>query len=112
VRLLAADPSSTDLLLSVLSNKRESRDVRRISAIALQSAAPGQFEEQARRIVLDDDEDDQLQAMSITALTHFANREALSRDDELAGRIEQLRSEPPSGEVEQAAAGYLSKYGT
>jgi hypothetical protein len=112
VRLLAADPSSTDLLLTILGNKRESPDVRRISAIGLQSAAPGQFEEQARRIVLDDDEDDQLQAMSITALTHFANPEALSRDDELTGRIEHLRTESPSREVKQATVGYLSKHRT
>ena len=111
VRLLAADPSSTDLLLTILSNKGENRDVRRISAIGLQSAAPGQFEEQARRIVLDDDEDDQLQAMSITALTHFANPEALSRDDELTGRIQQLRTESPSQEVKQATASFLSKHG-
>jgi hypothetical protein len=112
VRLLAADPSSTDLLATILSNKDENPDVRRISAIGLQSAAPGRFEEQARRIVLDDDEDDQLQAMSITALTHFANPEALSRDDELTGRIQQLRTESPSQEVKQATAGYLSKHGT
>lgn len=112
VRLLAADPSSTDLLLTILSDKGENRDVRRISAIGLQSASPGQFEEQARRIVLDDDEDDQLQAMSITALTHFANPEALSRDDELTGRIQQLRTESPSREVKQATASYLAKHGT
>jgi hypothetical protein len=111
VRLLAADPSSTDLLLTILSDKGEDRDVRRISAIGLQSAAPGQFEEQARRIVLDDDEDDQLQAMSITALTHFANPEALSRDDELTGRIQQLGTESPSQEVKQATASFLSKHG-
>jgi hypothetical protein len=111
VRLLAADPSSTDLLLTILSDKGEDRDVRRISAIGLQSAAPGQFQEQARRIVLDDDEDDQLQAMSITALTHFANPEALSRDDELTGRIQQLGTESPSQEVKQATASFLSKHG-
>src|SRR5262249_42950967 len=58
VRLLAADPSSTDLLLTIFSDKGESPDVRKISAIGLHSAAPHRFEEQARRIVLDDDEDD------------------------------------------------------
>jgi hypothetical protein len=112
VRLLAADPSSTDLLLTIMSNKKESPDVRRTSAIALQSVAPGQFEEQARRIVLDDDEDDQLQAVSITALTHFANPETLNQDDELTRRVEQLRSESPSREVKQATASYLSKHST
>lgn len=112
VRLLAADPSSADLLLTLLSNKQENGDVRRVSAIGLQSAAPARFEEQARRIVLDDDEDDQLRAMSITALTHFANPEALSRDDELTGRIEQLRADSPSQQVRQATMSYLAKHGT
>lgn len=112
VRLLAADPSSTDLLLAIISNKKESPDVRRTSAIALQSVAPGQFEGQARRIVLDDDEDDQLQAALITALTHFANPQALSQDDELTRRIEQLRTESPSREVKQATASYLSRRST
>ena len=111
VRLLAADPSSAGLLLTLLRNKEESSDVRRTSAIGLQSAAPGQFEEQARRIVLDDDEDDQLRAMSITALTHFANPEALSRDDELTGRIEQLGAESSSQQVKQATASYLARHG-
>ena len=47
-----------------------------------------------------------------TALTHFANPEALSRDDELTGRIEQLRTQSPSREVKQATASYISKHGT
>jgi hypothetical protein len=112
VRLLAADPSSAGLLVTILSNKNESPDVRRLSAIGLQSADPGQFQEHARRIVLDDDEDDQLRATSITALTHFADPEALSRDDELTGRIAQLRAESSSPQVKQATAGYLSRHGT
>jgi hypothetical protein len=49
--------------------------------------------------------------MSITALTHFANPEALSRDDELTGRIQQLGTESPSQEVKQATASFLSKHG-
>ncbi len=111
VRLLAADSSSTDLLLTILKDKSESPDVRRISAIALQSVAPDQLEEQARRIILDDDEDDQLRAVSINALTYFANPAALSQDDELTRRVEQLREESGSRNVKQATAGYMSKYG-
>jgi hypothetical protein len=112
VRLLAADPSSAGLLATILGNRDEDPDVRRLSAIGLQSAAPDQFQEHARRIVLDDDEDDQLRAMSITALTHFADPEALSGDDELTGRIERLRAESSSPQVKQATAGYLSRHGT
>jgi hypothetical protein len=110
VRLLAADPSSTDLLVSILNDKGESPDVRKISAIALQSVAPSQFEQQARQIVLEDDEDDQLRAVCINALTHFANPAALSEDYELTRRVEQLRAESASRHVKQATAGYMAKY--
>jgi hypothetical protein len=112
VRLLAADPSSAGLLATILGNRDENPDVRRLSAIGLQSADPDQFQEHARRIVLDDNEDDQLRAVSITALTHFADPEALSGDGELTERIQQLRAESSSPEVKQATAGYLSRHGT
>jgi hypothetical protein len=110
VRLLSADPASTDLLITLLNDKHEDPEVRRTAAVALQSLAPDQFEAQARRIVLDDDEDDELRAVSISALTQFANPVALRQDDQLNRRIEQLRAESGSPQVQQATAGYLSKY--
>ena len=111
VRLLAADPASSDLLLAVLNDQREDPGIRRIAAIALQSLAPDRFEAQARRIVLDDAEDDELRALSISALTQFANPAALRQDDQLNRRIQQLREESGSRQVQQATAGYLSKHG-
>jgi hypothetical protein len=110
VRLLAADPTAGDLLLTILNDRGEDPEVRRLSGIALQSLAPDRFEAEARRIVLDDDEDDDLRAMSITSLTHFANPAAMRQDDQLNRRIEQLRSESDSRPVQRATAGYLSKY--
>lgn len=111
VRLLSADPASTDLLVTILNDKHEDPEVRRTAAVALQSLAPDRFEAQARRIVLDDDEDDELRAVSISALTQFANPAALRQDDQLNRRIEQLRAESGSPQVQQATAGYLSKHG-
>jgi hypothetical protein len=109
VRLLAADPSAADLLLSILRDKQEPADVRRISAVALQSIRPEAFEEQARRIVLDDDEDDQLRAMSVTALANFAEPGALAQDHELTERVGQLRQDTSSRELKQATAGYIAR---
>jgi hypothetical protein len=110
VRLLAADPSSTDLLLGVLNDKSERSDVRTTSAIALQAVAPSQFQEQARRVVLDDDEDDQLRAVSISALSHFADPSALREDAELTRRVEQLGAESGSQDVKQATEAYMSAF--
>jgi hypothetical protein len=109
VRLLASDPTSKELLINVLTDKDEDREVRTASASALLALAPAEFEEQAKQIVLDDEEDDELRATSITALTHLANQEALSQDAELTGRVEQLRDQSPSNEVASAAVKFLSR---
>ncbi len=109
VRLLATDPSSKELLVDVLKDKDERREVRDASASALLALAPAEFEEQAKQIVLDDEEYDDLRATAVTALTHFGDREALSQDTELTRRVEQLRDQSPSNEVTSAAARFLSR---
>lgn len=111
VRLLVADPSSQDILAGLLGDKSERSDVRQVSAVALQSLAPNQFEAQARGIVLDDDEDDQVRATSISALTTFANPAALTDDVQLTQRVEELRGASSSRLVQQASKQFLSKQG-
>ncbi|MGH3994467.1 MAG: hypothetical protein ACRDSN_18645 [Pseudonocardiaceae bacterium] len=69
IRLLAADPDAADLLQSILGNRAESTEVRQLSAVALQAAAPDRFAALARRIVLDNTEDEQLRAQAISALS-------------------------------------------
>jgi hypothetical protein len=109
VRLLASDPTSKELLVGVLNDKDEDKEVRKTSASALLALDLAKFEEQARQIVLDDEEYDDLRATAVTALTHFADREALSQDTELTRRVEQLRDQPPSNEVASAADRFLSR---
>ena len=111
VRLLAADPSAKDLLIGILGDRTEKPEVKMAAAVALQSLDPEEFERQARRIVLDDDEDDQLRALSLNALTYFGNPAARAEDDELARRVEGLNSQSRSRSVKKAAAGYLAKRG-
>jgi hypothetical protein len=111
VRLLGSDPSSKDLLAEILEDKSESPDVRNVSAIALQTLDPDQFEELAKRIALDDTEDDRLRASCISALTHFANPATLTDNAEFTRGVEQLREKSPSRQVKQATAAYILKYG-
>jgi hypothetical protein len=111
IRLLAADPSAKDLLVGILADPSEKSEVKMAGAVALQSLDPEEFERQARRIVLDDDEDDQLRALSLNALTYFGNPATQSEDDELARRVESLNSQSRSRSVKKAAAGYLAKRG-
>jgi hypothetical protein len=111
VRLLAADPASSDLLTALLDDRREHPDIRRAAAVALQALAPDRFLERARRIVLAGEEDDQLRALSVSALTLFANPAELGDDTELARRIEQLHAESGSRPVRQATATFMARHG-
>jgi hypothetical protein len=111
VRLLAADPASVDLLVTILRDKREHSEVRKVSATALQALAPDRFEAEARRIVLDDDEDEQLRAVCVSALALFTDPAALRQDDQLTRRVERLRSDSRSRLLRQATADYLARHG-
>ena len=112
VRLLAADPSARDLLVSLLEDRSEKPEVKMAGAIALQALDPELLEQHARRIVLDDEEDDQLRALSLNALTHFGNPVTHGEDDELAHKVESLNSESRSRSVKKAASDYLAKHGS
>jgi HEAT repeat protein len=109
VRLLAGDPGSKAMLADILNDKSETSKVRNISAIALQSLAPDEFQEQAKRIVLDDDEDDNLRATSINALTHFADPNTLSQDADLTKHVEQLQEKSSSKQLKSAATRYVAQ---
>jgi len=111
LRLLAADPSAKDLLVRILEGRNEKPEVKMAAAVAMQSLDPGEFEPQARRIVLDDNEDDQLRALALNALTYFGNPAARAEDNELARRVEGMNSQSRSRSVKKAAAGYLAKRG-
>lgn len=111
VRLLAADPDAADLLISILQDRSESPEVRRISAIALRVAAPDRFAEQARRIVFDDEDGEELRVASIVALTYVASPAAMGTDDELIERIERFRTESASREMRQAVTSFRSRHG-
>jgi hypothetical protein len=109
VRLLASDPRSTGLLVDILRDKGEKREVRSASAAALRSLAPEELEEQAKQIVLDDGEYDDLRATAISALALLGDQETLDQDTELTGRVEQLSEESPSEDVTRTANRFLRR---
>ncbi len=80
LRLLAADAGSVGLFEKLLRQKNESPEVRQISVAALQSLAPKKLQSYARKIVLDDAENDEVRAMSLTALAHFGASMAKDSD--------------------------------
>ena len=70
LRLLAADSGSRTLMRRVAEDRSEDKQARATAAMALQSLAPTEFARLARTVVLDDDEDDDVRATVITAITH------------------------------------------
>ena len=84
--------------------------MRSISAVSLQSLAPDQFEEMARRIVLDEGDDPRLRATCLNALTHFADPATYAADRLFAASVERLRNQSSSPQVKRATMGYMAKF--
>ncbi|HEX8635315.1 MAG TPA: HEAT repeat domain-containing protein [Pyrinomonadaceae bacterium] len=103
VRLLSADATSKDMLARLLQDKSEDAEIRTISATALQSIAPAEFEAQAKQIALDEEEDDDLRAVCLSALDYFGDQESLNRDEEFNRGIDRLSSRAQSGALESAS---------
>ncbi len=70
LRLLAADSGSRSLMRTIATDRAEDKQCRATAAVALQVLAPRDFDRVARTVVLDDDEDDDLRATVISAITH------------------------------------------
>ena len=108
VRLLAGDPESRELLVSLLKDKDEDLKIRTFSAVALQSLDPAEFTEQAREIVLDNTEQEPLRLTGLNGLTHFSDPAAsLLGDSIFDERIRQLIETSPSSQLREAAEQYL-----
>ncbi len=109
VRLLSADPTSVGLLTELYRNRGEHEKVRRASAIALQALAPAQFEQHAKNIVLDPDEEEGLRTTSISALSHFGDHAALQQDHEFNLRLGEMDKASLGRPLQEAVQRYTAK---
>ena len=80
LRLLAADATAAPLFEKILRDKEEQRDIRQISAAALQAVKPEKFKEQARELLLDTKEYDDIQATALTALAQLPEDTDVAED--------------------------------
>lgn len=108
VRLLAGDPESRELLVNLMSDKAEDLHIRTLSAAALQSVDPVEFTQQAKQIVLDDAEDDDLRITGLTGLTHFEGPSWAPDSDFIEG-LERLKRESASDPLKEAVDRYLNR---
>src|SRR5262249_45489585 len=110
LRLLSADAGSAALFEKVLRDKDEAPATRQMSAAALHAMAPAKLQSAARAIVLDKDDDHEVQATSLTALTNFGAPEALGDDAALHARVGELVDRSPSKKVKEGANHFLAKF--
>jgi len=110
LRLLSADAKSAPVFEKLLRDKNEDRDIRQISAAALQAVKPKRFQEQARELLLDDKEYDDIQATALTALEQFGDEKAVAKDQKLMDRVDELGTSK-SAKIKKTAKRFISKYG-
>lgn len=111
LRLLSADAKSAPVFEKLLRNKSEATEVRRMCASALHGIAPQKLQAHAREIVLDDSENDEVKATSMTALTQFGDTAAVSADKALRKRIGTLKKSGRSKNLKDSAGRFIDKYG-
>jgi HEAT repeat protein len=109
LRVLAGDPASAPLLESVLTDKNEPADIRRMSASALHALDPDRLQRWANKAVLDTAEDPEIVATSLTALTQFGDADAISGNKPLLKRVDQLQARAPA-KIKKLAKRFAQKY--
>jgi hypothetical protein len=110
LRLLAADASSAPEFKRLLNDKNEPLDIRQLCASALHTLAPSTFQTMARSIVLDDNEDDDLRATCLSALTHFGDEDAVAGDHSLYAQVDMIHASTSNEELQLGTKSFLRKY--
>lgn len=108
LRLLATDAASAPTFEAILQDKKETPEIRQISAAALHSLKPEKLQEYARDILLDPSEHTEMHQTSLTALTQFGGA-ALGDDKKLMNRVNRM-SASSSEAVKNSARQFLGKY--
>ena len=70
LRALAADTRSAPLFETIAADKAEKASVREIAAVNLQNVSSTRFAKLARKLALDDRDDDRVRATAIAAIAH------------------------------------------
>jgi hypothetical protein len=109
MRVLAADPGSTDLFASTLSDTAESQELRSASAAGLRMLDPERFQKEATRIVGDPSESDEVRASCLGALANMQSvRGRAGGGDSFVDTVAKLTSEQP-GVLSAAAGRFMRK---
>ena len=110
LRLLAADAKSAPLFEKLLRDKDETREVRQLSASALNALNPNKLQEHAREMLLDNSEYEDIQATSLSALQRFGDEEEVAKDKALLESVDRLSTKAKSAKYKKSAKQFLEMY--
>ena len=110
LRLLAADAKSAPMFEKLLRDKDELREIRQVSASALQALNPEKMQRHAREMLRDNSEYEDIQATSLTALTQFGDDEAVARDKALLKSVNRMSSKAASAKYKRSAKQFLTRH--
>jgi hypothetical protein len=106
LRLLAADSGAKDTFARIAADRSDDPVARSTSAVALQALAPREFDDLAKTVVADEDENDDVRATMLTALAHGPNE----ADDPTVGVARKITaSKKRSPQLKAAARDYLQQ---
>ena len=108
LRLLAGDAASVPTFEQILRDKKESVEIRQLSAAALHALRPDSLQAHAREIVMDPTEPDDVHQTVLTAMTQFGPAQ-IAADQPLMDQINRL-STSGSAKVQDLARQFSAKY--
>jgi hypothetical protein len=112
LRVLATDVKSARMFEKLLLDKGEELEFRQLAASALHQLAPKRLQSCARDIAMDKLESADMNALGLTALTHFGDAASLSIDRGLKSHVDALsKQDTASGHVLKAAQEFSRHYG-
>jgi hypothetical protein len=109
LRFLSTDPASAPLLSRVLKDQSQPARLRSLSATGLRLAKPKTFERTARAIVENRNEDDDVRATCLGALTLIKDFRKTRDDPSFAKAVSSLKDPKHSRALRASARRFMSK---
>lgn len=109
VHVLANDPESKQLLVNLMLDKEQDKELRMSSAMAVQAGHPRDFTLMAKTLVLDESENKDVRTVLLNALTlvHPAEKVSLHEDRQFLEKISRLHTSTTSPELRKMSSRYL-----
>jgi hypothetical protein len=111
LRALASDTKSAALFEALAANKDESSAIRQIAAVNLKNTSAARFAKVARKLILDDEDDDRLRAAAVSAVTHTREVAAQLATPRFANALKSLGEATKSRTLRSSIRRFAERHG-